>query len=712
MKTLFKTFAAFALFAAITASAALHTVWFIPDWQVNLSGKDSQVTPPNFLDRLATRNREPELATLLRHTFLEAAIDIQDWPRKATPEQAQADADNFAITLAEKIIRMTPEQRATLTLVGHSRGANIVFRIMGILRSRDVPLEIRQFILLEPLIPLTEPTLPAILQCTVLPSICISDPDNYFRKAWHQAYPGQKLLGDAKTDILSDTFIQSSFTTALNPKAKNIIDTDPNSESFLNYQYAMIYLRCLQIEFWGALPPYDFAVWKEDPNALVSCDYRQPSTNSFNWWELVDFHPDWILMQHIATGHCKITDANGNMRQDKNQTPLWGEGRQLSRQFDQLTADIIDIENYHSVQRLNSHHFWDVVKTYEGWELQKNNIFGHSRIVNSTDSRCIKSGSSTTVNKAFEIVCQQADALKTRPAIDVLRAEGTPAIRDAVWWKTNQDSDLTPYSGWRLEKHAVSGYCRIMDDGNRIRYAADESNAKRMFETIRHKLQSTQFNASFPRWTAPDVIWYVPGWKRCEAKLAPEHEDFFKKAFPGSAAHIVNWNGNGDWSESVTNADAYVATLVTAIDAMKPEDRQRLTLIGHSLGGRIVAKTVAELQRKNIKIQNAVMLAAAIPFDDADAELALQSKSMPVISIYNPNDKMLKYAYRIAGGENSTALGAHSTGKPNEFRVSWNTIEDTHIPTTDINWDFVKSVFNHTAIFYLQQLKKISGIRS
>ena len=708
MKTLFKTFAAFALFAAMTASAALHTVWFIPDWQVNLSGKDSQVTPTNFLDRLATRNREPELVTLLRHTFLEAAIDIQDWPRKATPEQAQADADNFAITLAEKIIHMTPEQRATLTLVGHSRGANIVFRIMGILRSRDVPLEIRQFILLEPLIPLTEPTLPAILQCTVLPSICISDPDNYFRKAWHQAYPGQKLLGDAKTDILSDTFIQSSFTTALNPKAKNIIDTDPNSESFLNYQYAMIYLRCLQIEFWGALPPYDFAVWKEDPNALVSCDYRQPSTNSFNWWELVDFHPDWILMQHIATGHCKITDANGNMRQDKNQTPLWGEGRQLSRQFDQLTADIIDIENYHSVQRLNSHHFWDVVKTYEGWELQKNNIFGHSRIVNSTDSRCIKSGSSTTVNKAFEIVCQQADALKTRPAIDVLRAEGTPAIRDAVWWKTNQDSDLKPYSGWRLEKHAVSGYCRIMDDGNRIRYAADESNAKRMFETVRHKLQSTQFNASFPRWTAPDVIWYVPGWKRCETKLAPEHEDFFKKAFPGSAAHIVNWNGNGDWSESVNNADAYVATLVTAIDAMKPEDRQRLTLIGHSLGGRIVAKTVAELQRKNIKIQNAVMLAAAIPFDDADAELALQSKTMPVISIYNPNDKMLKYAYRIAGGENSTALGAHSTGKPNEFRVSWNTIEDTHIPTTDINWDFVKSVFNHTAIFYLQQLKKIT----
>ncbi len=108
MKTLFKTFVAFALFAAMTASAALHTVWFIPDWQVNLSGKDSQVTPTNFLDRLATRNREPELVTLLRHTFLEAAIDIQDWPRKATPEQAQADADNFAITLAEKIIHMTP----------------------------------------------------------------------------------------------------------------------------------------------------------------------------------------------------------------------------------------------------------------------------------------------------------------------------------------------------------------------------------------------------------------------------------------------------------------------------------------------------------------------------------------------------------------------------------------------------------------------------
>ena len=80
MKTLFKTFAAFVLFATMTTSAALHTVWFIPDWQVNLSGKDSPITPTNFLDRLATRNREPELVTLIKKTFLEASIEIQDWP--------------------------------------------------------------------------------------------------------------------------------------------------------------------------------------------------------------------------------------------------------------------------------------------------------------------------------------------------------------------------------------------------------------------------------------------------------------------------------------------------------------------------------------------------------------------------------------------------------------------------------------------------------
>ena len=153
-------------------------------------------------------------------------------------------------------------------------------------------------------------------------------------------YPGQKLLGDDKNDILTDTFIQAFFLTTLNPQAKTIIDSDTNSQSLLNYQYALLYMRCLQIELWGALPPYDFAVWKENPNALVSCDFRQPSTNSFNWWEPVDCHPDWILQQHIATGHCKITDAKGTLRQDKNQTPLWGECRQLSKQFDQLTADI------------------------------------------------------------------------------------------------------------------------------------------------------------------------------------------------------------------------------------------------------------------------------------------------------------------------------------------------------------------------------------
>ena len=53
---------------------------------------------------------------------------------------------------------------------------------------------------------------------------------------------------------------------------------------------------------------------------------------------------------------------------------------------------------------------------------------------------------------------------------------------------------------------------------------------------------------------------------------------------------------------------------------MPPNERDHLTLIGHSLGGRIVAKTVAELQRQGIRIQNACLLAAAIPFDDPDAE--------------------------------------------------------------------------------------------
>lgn len=694
MKSLYFTFI---LIFSLTAFSALHTVWFVPDWQLDLS---------------AQKRKQSELTTILKQTFPEADIIIQNWPHIVKPEQALAEAELFVARLGENIMDMTPEQLSKLTIIGHSRGANIVYRVMEAFHSLDSPDDIslkpRQCIFLESLIPLTEKNLSDILQDTILPSICICDPDNYFRHLWHDLNPGQKLLGDDTNDLLPETFIIAPFHTTLAPNIKQILDIDNDiySQSILNYQYAIIYLRCLQIELWGNLPPYDLSALKKGYNKHIFCDFKQPSTHSFNWWEPIDRHPDWILLQHVVTGHCKIINAKGEQRFDKKQRPLWGECREICKKFDELTDDIIDIENFKSAQRTNSHRYWDVVKSHEGWELQKNNVFGNSRVINSTDNRCIKSGFAESVNKAFEIVCQQVDAVKARPPIDVLKSDGPTAIRDAVWWRTIQDNDCQPYAGWRLEKHIRSGYCRIMDNANRCRYSADESNAKRMFEEICNNLKSNDFKASLPHWTPPAVIWYVPGWKRCEPKLAPEHEDYFKKAFPGSKAEIANWEGNGNWSDSVAKADEFAKSLVEKIAAMKPEEREQLTLIGHSLGGRIVTRTVAELLRRNLRIQNACLLAAAIPFDDPDAELALKSQSMPVISIYNPNDRML-FAYRIGGGEHSKALGAHSTGRLNEFPVSWNTIEDTHIPTTDINWDFVKSAFNHTAIFYLRQLKKI-----
>ena len=154
------------------------------------------------------------------------------------------------------------------------------------------------------------------------------------------------------------------------------------------------------------------------------------------------------------------------------------------------------------------------------------------------------------------------------------------------------------------------------------------------------------------------TVWFFPGWLRSE-KPANGVMECVTNAFPGAAVEFKSWDGdNVVWPLSVDSADKESWRFAFEIAMMPPEERANLTLIGHSLGGRIVARVLARLSEHGVKVRQAVLMGAAIPANDPDlAKMGLASE-LPVIAVRNPKDNVLRYAYATVGGERSAAFGA------------------------------------------------------
>ena len=98
-----------------------------------------------------------------------------------------------------------------------------------------------------------------------------------------------------------------------------------------------------------------------------------------------------------------------------------------------------------------------------------------------------------------------------------------------------------------------------------------------------------------------DETWYVPGWMRTSE---PEELAWnsFTNAFSATENRFRKWNGDQLWPTAVKNADAEAVKLADEISKMSENRRAHLTLVGHSLGGRIVARALAKLSLDGVKI--------------------------------------------------------------------------------------------------------------
>ena len=202
---------------------------------------------------------------------------------------------------------------------------------------------------------------------------------------------------------------------------------------------------------------------------------------------------------------------------------------------------------------------------------------------------------------------------------------------------------------------------------------------------------------------------YVPGWHRCH-RGADEAFCAVQTTFPGTVVSTYDWDGNCRWKNARTNADAAAAKLAGELMSMPDEKLSQLTLVGHSLGARIIVRALAKLAVEGKKIKTAVILAAAMPSNDPDALNFTAATIEQATIVCNPKDTMLKYGYHPFGGEKAQALGLNGPAmKPANCRVITvlpETTRQTPLTALWAKFNLFRTIAAHYAPFYLEQLKR------
>ena len=208
------------------------------------------------------------------------------------------------------------------------------------------------------------------------------------------------------------------------------------------------------------------------------------------------------------------------------------------------------------------------------------------------------------------------------------------------------------------------------------------------------------------------TVWFIPGWLR----TAEPHEGIMEcvsNAFPEASVEFKAWDGdNLVWPLSVDSADKESWRFAFEVAMMPPEVRTNLTLVGHSLGGRITARVLARLAENGLKVKQAILMGAAIPANDPDLVKMGLATELPVLAVCNPKDHVLRYVYATVGGEGAVAFGANGTPTPCTNVVEC--VTPTNITSeVDIGgiWakKVIKDIANHHEKFYLEYARRILG---
>ena len=178
-----------------------------------------------------------------------------------------------------------------------------------------------------------------------------------------------------------------------------------------------------------------------------------------------------------------------------------------------------------------------------------------------------------------------------------------------------------------------------------------------------------------PQAKAP-IVWFVHGMVTIRENFDEEMETL-RKTWPNAEkVEMKAWNSPRmnpaqmavAWSDSLENATAFVPQLAKEIVDLPAEQRDRLILVGHSLGARIVVQTSAVCKNKKVQVKKIILAGAAINNDDRDIPAVWAVSRETVENVINFNDALLA-AYKV-GAEFQSALGTGYLYKtdPQRFR--------------------------------------------
>lgn len=149
------------------------------------------------------------------------------------------------------------------------------------------------------------------------------------------------------------------------------------------------------------------------------------------------------------------------------------------------------------------------------------------------------------------------------------------------------------------------------------------------------------------------------------------------------------------WTNALNDVEPTSELLSKQIaNNLSTQQHQNLILIGHSLGGNIVVRTLANLYRQKIRIRSALLLGAAIDNTNENILFAMRATHKPVYSLVNPEDAALKAFQTITGRQ---ALG---TGC--KLKYDYSLFVERH----------TSNYYGHSSVFYLSQWAEINNIRN
>ena len=207
--------------------------------------------------------------------------------------------------------------------------------------------------------------------------------------------------------------------------------------------------------------------------------------------------------------------------------------------------------------------------------------------------------------------------------------------------------------------------------------------------------------------SAGETVIFIPGWFT-EWINYSRHRKLISELFPGAELQVCKWNSNRLWKNAKSSAAKAAETLTAKlISAKTPE---QITLIGHSLGGRIILDSIAALAAKKIKVKQVILLGSAVKPDDKTLALLSKVSSEPVINICCSRDNILKL---YCQEEKEIPLGfagiPHPVENFRQFRMeipekSLKIGKFTVIPAETL--ETPRQTAAHLAIYYLKTLRQ------